>query len=1030
MKSASRTIRVLTVLGAIAMVCGVATTAKAVASGEVRSGFAAPTVEYSTAPLWVWNDMMSEEQVRQSLRDMASQHVMQAFVHPRPGLMTPYLSDQWFAMWKVALDEAKKLGMRIWIYDENSYPSGFAGGFLGEVMPEARGRGLKYEDVEEVATPLGEDVLAVYRLDGDAYTNVTKESSLPKGKYCVVTQVFAPTSPWFAGKTNIDHLIPGATEKFLEITLDACKAHFGDEFGKLVPGSFTDEPHLGMVGLHWTPDLPEAFQKRWGYDIMANLPSLVKDVGDWRRVRHNYYQLLNELFIERWAKPYYEYCERNNLAFTGHYWEHEWPNTTTVPDNMAMGAWQHVPGIDILFNQYNEGVHAQVGNDRAVIELASVANQLGRQRRLCEAYGGGGWDLRFEDMKRIGDWISVLGVNFIDQHLVHSTLRGARKGDYPQTFSYHATWWDAYGIQGQYLTRVSYAMSQGEQINTVLVLEPTSTMWMYQVSDNGRLNATGEDFQRYVTQLAKDNVEFDLGCEYILANWGRAENGKLIVGKRTYDLVVLPVHTENLDDATMSLLETYLAQGGAVLCEADQPPAYVDGNASDRGVKASQAKGWQKPGSATTLQDRQAGADSPFSIVLDKKADTVLYHQRRTLDDGELVFLVNTSDTVPASGKFRSVMKGVEEWNLETGETGLPYPFDAKDGGVQAAFEVPPCGSLLLFLSRDTREPVKVKPIPAMVNVAEKGDLTVKRATSNVLTLDYVDVTVGGEKREAQYYYGAAELIFQKHGLDRNPWDHAVQFKDELISKTFAPDSGFEATYHFNIEGDAPKGLRAVVERPDLYAITCNGTTVTAIPGEWWTDRAWGVIDIDACVKSGDNTLTIKAQPFTMFHELERAYILGEFSLKSTDKGFAIATETGLALGAWNVQGCPFYGAGVTYTQRFDIPRRDGRVEVVLGDWLGSVVKVRVNGENAGYIYHRPFTCDISKWVKPGENTVEVEVIGTNKNTLGPHHGNPPLGIAAPDMFRKGPVPGPPAGTEYSTLGYGLFTPFRVRCEK
>ena len=48
-------------------------------------------------------------------------------------------------------------------------------------------------------------------------------------------------------------------------------------------------------------------------------------------------------------------------------------------------------------------------------------------RTLCEAYGAGGWDLRFEDMKRIGDWIYVLGVNTLDEHLSYITIRGTRK---------------------------------------------------------------------------------------------------------------------------------------------------------------------------------------------------------------------------------------------------------------------------------------------------------------------------------------------------------------------------------------------------------------------------------------------------------------------------------------------------------------------------------------------------------------------------------------------------------------------------
>jgi hypothetical protein len=110
-------------------------------SAAAKALFAAPTREYATAPLWVWNDLLTEDQIRGTMRDLAGQKVKQVFVHPRPGLMTPYLSADWFRLWKVALDEAEKLDMNVWIYDENSYPSGFAGGHVPELMPESRGRG-------------------------------------------------------------------------------------------------------------------------------------------------------------------------------------------------------------------------------------------------------------------------------------------------------------------------------------------------------------------------------------------------------------------------------------------------------------------------------------------------------------------------------------------------------------------------------------------------------------------------------------------------------------------------------------------------------------------------------------------------------------------------------------------------------------------------------------------------------------------------------------------------------------------------
>lgn len=87
---------------------------------------------------------------------------------------------------------------------------------------------------------------------------------------------------------------------------------------------------------------------------------------------------------------------------------------------------------------------------------------------------------------------------------------------------------------------------------------------------------------------------------------------------------------------------------------------------------------------------------------------------------------------------------------------------------------------------------------------------------------------------------------------------------------------------------------------------------------------------------------------------------------------------------------------------------------------------MKVNGKSAGYITAPPWECDVSSRIRRGENNVEVVVVGTLKNTLGPHHGKQPLGSAWPGMFQRGPNPGPPPGAEYSTVSYGLFEPFEL----
>ncbi|MBI4582961.1 MAG: hypothetical protein HY717_02910 [Planctomycetes bacterium] len=1006
-------------------------------SKTVKGLFHDPPAEYSTGPLWVWNDLLTEEQIVDTLRDLAGQNVKQAFVHPRPGLMTPYLSSDWFRLWKVALGEAEKLGMHIWIYDENSYPSGFAGGFVPEAMPESRGRGLALR--EEKATPApSNDLLAIFKIDGERHENVTARvragEKLPEGRYLAALQLHAGASPWYGGKSYVDLLRPGVTEKFLEITLGAYRREIGEHFGKLVPGIFTDEPQIQPAGgLPWTESLPEEFQKRWGYSLLDHLPCLSLPVGDFRKVRHNYFQLLNDLFIERWARPYFEAGEKNRLEMTGHYWEHDWPVGHRVPDNMAMYAWQQRPGIDTLMNQYSEDVHAQFGNARAVKELSSVANQLGKKRTLCEVYGAGGWDLRFEDMKRIGDWLGVLGVNTFDQHLSYITIRGARKRDHPQSFSYHEPWWKAYHVSATYLARLSAALSQGEQVNPVLVLEPTTAAWMYLTASGGqeaRLNEIGASFQRLVLALEMAQVEYDLGCEDILARHGAVRGGDLAVGQRSYRLAVLPPHTENLNRKTLSFLEEFLEGGGAVL-SCGPPAERVDGSPSERPAALSRSPGWKRIEAERLPEElltrtRQGG----FAIHRAAGDQGILFHCRRRIADGEILFLANTSIEHGSAGTLDSSARGVEEWSLETGAVSA-YPVEKREGGVRAAFSLPPSGSLLLFLSQEERPagPAREKKFTA---IPPAGPSAIRRLEPNVLVLDYVDIAAAGEIRKDLYFYRASQFAFQKNGqgigIDRNPWDSAVQFKDELLRKKFPEPSGFEATYRFTIAEKVPEDLAAVVERPDLYQMTLNGSPVAAAKGAWWLDKAFGKIGIAQLAKVGENALTLKASPFTIFHELEPVYILGDFDLKAAERGFVIVPAKGLRPGRWSEQGQPFYAAGVAYTEKFNLEAVDGLCLVSLPAWHGSVAEVMVNSKPAGTIASPPWERDVTGLVRSGENTIVVIVYGTLKNTLGPHHAGSIRGAAWPGMFQKGPETGPPPGGKYDVIGYGLFEPFQLKC--
>ena len=967
-------------------------------SRQVLELFAKPTREYAPGPLWVWNDLLTEEQIRGTMRDLAKQKVMQVFVHPRPGLMTPYLSDDWFRLWKVALDEARSLDMNVWIYDENSYPSGFAGGFVPEALPESRGRGLVIEEKKSTVA-WNQNLVGVYRVTEDGFDDVSSQAravkSLDGGPYLVARVARAGDSPWHGGKCYVDLLRPGVTEKFLEITLGAYKREVGGEFSKRIPGIFTDEPHLRPAGgLPWTDGLPAVFEKRWGYSLLEHLPSLVRPVGDWKRVRHNYYQALLEEFIERWGKPYYELCEREGLEFTGHYWEHEWPRCILVPDNMALYAWHQRPAIDCLMNRYDEGTHAQFGNVRAVRELSSVANQLDRPRTLCEAYGAAGWELRFEDMKRIVDWLYVLGVNTLNEHFSAITIRGARKRDHPQSFSYHAPWWDEYHARASYATRLSVVLSQGKQVQPFLLLQPTTTAWLYQADPKhaARLAKLGDSFQRLVMRLEQAQVEYDIGSEDIIARHGSYRVRRLKVGKRAYRAVIIPPLTENLNARTVELLDELLIGSGTVVVCGDAP-TLVEGSPAENG-KAALPSGWERVSVEELPEYLEGLTTDGFSIERGDGDKGILFHHRRRLADGEILFLVNTSDAARSAGAVRSPARGAERWNLETGKA-EPLHFKAVAGGVEVPFDLPPCGSLLLFLPWERREPAPQRHVTTTV-LSPATPPAVRRIGPNVLTLDHVDVKAGDVTLKSVYVCKAAEFAFKRHGMPGNPWESAVQFRDELLRREFPQESGFTVSYRFSIAEKVPSSLFVVVERPDLYTVKLNGVQLSASPGSWWLDRSFGKIVARDAARVGENVLELTAAPFTVYHEIEAAYVLGDFGVRAADAGFVIVPPRELRVGSWKEQLLPLYGHGVSYTETFEIDAPAGTYRVRLPRWNGSVAKVSVNGRDAGIVESPPYERDVTAHVRGGRNTIEVIVIGTLKNTLGPHHAGPEVGAAWP----------------------------------
>ncbi|RZJ85858.1 MAG: hypothetical protein EOO20_19480, partial [Chryseobacterium sp.] len=655
------------------------------------------------------------------------------------------------------------------------------------------------------------------------------------------TKQYNKPDPFYGGFPYVDLLVKGVTDKFFDVTTKGYEKTIGKEFGKSVKGIFSDEMTLRAMEkktIRWTPDLFSEFKLMWGYELQSNLPSLFENVGEWRKVRHNYFQTLLHLFIERWAKPYTKNARDKKLLSVSNYFEHTWPNPYNVPDNMAMYSYHDIPGVDMLFNEYNEagvgtGRETQFGNLRAIRELASVANQFGKKRSLSESYGGAGWDLTFKDMKRLTDWEYALGVNMLTQHLSFMSIYGSRKYDYPQSFSYQNPWYNYYGPLNKYNTRLSLVLSQGQQINQILVLQPTTSAWMYAVppptafsAPNKEMTKIGEKYVSFIKQLEKSQAEYDIGSENILRNHASVNGKQLVVGKRTYKTIIIPPGMESVDRHTFELLNKFLANGGKIVQFEDLQ--FIDGSVDPAIADFNnQSKIFHHEMLDQNLISTYFANTYPSISLSPEKNNGNIYHHRRILNGGQIVFLANADMDYPGKGRIDLENQDVLLMDPYTGKI-----WDFKEKSLKNRkyidFEIPPAGSLMFYISDKRRSGY---PISSDIKLGKKlvsdGPIAIKREQLNVLTIDFCDILIGNKTLKDQFIFDAADTVYKHHGFENgNPWDHTVQFKQEIMKlDTFRNGSGFTASYHFTIQpGTTFKNMKIVVEQADLYAqVLLNG---------------------------------------------------------------------------------------------------------------------------------------------------------------------------------------------------------------
>jgi hypothetical protein len=987
--------------------------------------FLNPPAQYRPIPFWSWNDRLQPARLQQQVRAFANAGMGGFFMHARPGMRTPFLSEEWFAAVSASVEEATAHGLQAWIYDESSYPSGFAGGFVPAKRPDLAQKWLTCRPVQTgPATPSGPTQLGLFGVTDSTYVRCGSDTkATTEGRLVQFVVEAHQGTGWLNGYPYVDLLHPDSAATFLEIAYAPYAARYAEQFGAEIPGVFTDEPNISPGGgarLPWTPDLPQAYRERYGDDLLERLPELFLDVGQYNATRYRYWRLVTQLFISNWMKPVYDWCEQHHLQFTGHLWEHVF-SPMYSGSLMAPFEYMHIPGIDLLGRDVanarlpqDTDVPRQMGDVHMVKVVSSVAHQLNRPRVLSETYGGGGWDMPFETQKRYAEWEYALGVNLLNQHLSHYSLRGYRKHDYPISFMDHQPWWPDYRLLGDYFGRLSYALSQGQYHAELLIVHPMASVWAeWRPSLPAAIAGAGDShmprqqarehaIDTLLKNLSAASWSYDLGDDLIMERHGcvvteGAGAPYLQVGAMRYRAVVVPTCT-NLAESTLHLLQDFAAAGGPIFL-LPPLPYQVNGQPVSLNALFSHCSVVHSPAELVARLDT---AEETGELARAVRTSTStpwapIYHLVRNTDEGDFIFLANMGD-VPHLGEniWLSGTGPVERWDLRTGAIDV-LPTCAGAGGVYVTLDFAETESHLLFQRRHPdKQSCPLAPnalagrhLPQTIRAqrALSDTWEFKRLDPNVLVLDRAAFRVGdGAFSECMFTQEIAYRLRQRYGVPTHP----IRDVQPWVKHPQGPpayDEQVVIRYSVQSHLPLPFELDLVVEDAADFEVWVNGYPVSFATASW-LDPAFRRASIREYWLQGRNTITLRFR----FHEdlpVEPAFLLGDFGVKSSDgHHFYLCPESeSITGGTWIGQGYPFFVGRAVYSQTLQLSESDlsGPVWLELSD-LPNVARVRCNGQEVGPVAWRPYRVELTKGLRPGSNKLEIEVANSLHNALGPLH--------------------------------------------
>ncbi|MBQ9951604.1 MAG: hypothetical protein IJO98_05655 [Clostridia bacterium] len=978
--------------------------------------FANPTSEYRGTPFWAWNGKLSREELLRQIKVFKKMGLGGFHMHVRTGMDSPYLNEEFMDFIRFCIRTAKDEKMLAWLYDEDRWPSGTAGGRVTDGKPEnARKSLLLTPDPyapdrpncslrpepgrgQECMRQDNGELLAVYDvcLNADGTLASAKriaEDESAQGTKWYAYMEHATADPWFNNQAYVDTLRPEAIQEFIRNTHEIYHQGVGEDFGGAVPAIFTDEPQFTPkinlsfasekkdVFLPWTGRLPEIYREQHGEDLLDKIPELLWELPDGKlsAARWKFQNLVTDVFVASYCRQIGDWCGGHGISLTGHVMGEPTleSQTQAVGDAMRCYRFFGIPGIDMLcdFHEYTTAKQTQ-----------SMVRQNGAEGMLSELYGVTGWDADFRLYKLQGDWQAALGVTVRVPHLAWMTMKGEAKRDYPASISYQSPWWDQFSMVENHFARLNTALTRGRAKVRVAVVHPIESYWLHW-GPSDQTAAVRDQMEKQFSGLAETllfgGIDFDYLCEAELPVLCEKAGSPLKVGKMEYDCIVVPPLT-TMRDTTIERLKDFAQVGGALVF-IGECPQYVNAEPSDA-VKPLYEMAKKVPFDNSAI----LGALEPFRFIeirrMDGSRENRLLHQLREDGDGMWLFVCNgvnpTCHDVDDAGRLRFTLRGeyaLELYDTMTGEI-RPMPAVYRDGNTVIERQWYIHESMLLRLTPGRgEEAAAVKKADAAQPDVIFGTVPVELEEPNMLLLDMAEFAFNGGE------FGSEDELLRIDNHVRRQLDIPVRRKEVvqpyLVEKEEAKDT---LTLRFRISSEVPvEGAKLALEEPGQAKIVLNGENVSNADDGWYVDLAIRTVPLPRLVP-GENVLEITV-PIGRRTNLEYFYLLGDFGVRVEGTGKTVtAPVRRLGFGDITKQGLPFYTGNLKYSFRV---RSEGAFTVRVPRYRGGLVKVFVDGEDMGNIAFSPYTLKID--AQPGEHDVSVRLYGTRQNGFAQLHHTP-----------------------------------------